>query len=152
MKNKTFNISMLDVSNIKQELFTGINTVDKFNEKILKLIKSYEIEFHVQTSSIFDIIEAGDITGYLISKMTWRKCSAYLVIQTSNIGYRYLCYFYDHEHHTGAGTSYNMVEYKEIINEFKKQIDKIKNEVNLDKYPKLKQSILNPDYNNFGIY
>lgn len=86
--------------------------------------------------------------------MQWRRCSAYLIIQTSNIGYRYLCYFYDHiNHHAQCfGTSYYLVKKTEIINYFNYKLDEIKKVIDFERFPELKKPIDNRDYEKyFGI-
>ena len=137
---------------VSQILFTDINSVDNFNQQILNFIKLYDKK--VFDKNLFELIKAEDITGFIISEMKWRKCKAYLVIQTSKIGYRYLCYFYDKIFHSAEcfGTSYRLVEKSDIITEFNKKLDKIKSFINFDEYPELKDPILRRDYETkFGI-
>jgi hypothetical protein len=148
-------IGELNDSEIKQNLFIGISSVDNFNRNLLNLIKSYEINgFIPKFYNIFDIIENEDITAYVISQIIYRRCSVYLVIQTSNIGFRYLCYFYDKIYHNAEcfGTSYNLLEKKDIINYFEKTLNKIKNTIDLNIFPKLKEPLFNRNYDiHFGI-
>ena len=154
------NLTYLDIGEINeqkitQNLFTEIDSVDKFNENILNLIQSYEMNgFHPKLYNMFDIIEQNDITAFVIKQLKWRRCSAYLVIQTSNIGYRYLCYFYDKIYHSAEcfGTSYNLVEKSEIINHFENKFDEMKDIVDFNRFPELNEPILNRTFDtNFGI-
>ena len=141
--------------NIFQILFTGIKSVDDFNQEILNSIKDYESQiYNPKMNTLFDIIRVEDITGFIISQVKWRRCSAYLVIQTSNLGYRYLCYFYDHIHHSAEcfGTSYNLVKKTEIIKYFNERLDEVQSNLDFNRYPELRAPILNRDFeNNFGI-
>ena len=174
--NKVFiwknNLEYLDVGEIKinktenykdkrdvitQNLFTGLKSVDDFNENVLNQIFCYEVDgFKPRFYDLFDIIDVKDedIKSFVISKLKWRRCSAYLVIQTSNLGYRYLCYFYDHIHHSAQcfGTSYSLVKKSEIINYFNYKLDEIKSVIDFERFPELKAPIENRDYERyFGI-
>lgn len=159
------NLDYLDIGKIEettqnkqkivQTLFTGLTSVDNFNKSILDLIESYETkDFNPKFYNIFDMIQVEDINGFIISQLKWRRCSAYLVIQTSKTGFRYLCYFYDKIHHYGEsfGTSYKLVEKKDIINAFRNKCDQIKDNVDFNKFPELRESIFNQNFeDNFGI-
>lgn len=152
---KINNSNTVTKSEIKQNLFTEIQTVDDFNKIILNEINSYEVDgFRPRIYNSFNMVEVGDIKSFIISQVKWRRCSAYLVIQTSNEGYRYLCYFYDHIHHSAQcfGTSYSLVKKTEIINYFNYKLDEIKNVIDFESFPELKEPIFNRDYNKyFGI-
>lgn len=95
---------------------TGILEVDQFNKEMLNFIRSDK--GYKKTK----VINAADIQGFIFRIMRWRRCTAYLVVQTSRFGTRYLCYMYDKIKHHGQsfGTSSNMVKKSEIVNEFKK--------------------------------
>ena len=140
---------------ISQSLFTGIQSVDDFNKNILNSIKYYENQIlGPKLAHLFDVIKVEDITAFIISQLKWRRCSAYLVIQTSHLGYRYLCYFYDHIHHSAEcfGTSYQLVKKNDIIKSFNQRLDEIKKVIDLDRYPELKDPIFNRDFEKyFGI-
>lgn len=149
-------IGELNDNKISLTLSTGISSVDKFNEDMLNFIKSYELNgFYPKVYDMFDIIENEDITAFVISQLKYRRCTVYLVIQTSAIGYRYLSYFYDKVYHnaTSFGTSYKLVSKDKIINCFENILNEIENKIDINKYPRLKDPIFNRNYkDNFGIY
>lgn len=116
---------------IDLKLNTHITDVNYFNYKMLDFIKKdiKEDKFS-ENSDIIGKIQAGDITGYVVGIMKWRRCRGYLVIQKSNINVRFLAYLADHIFNPAVcfGTSSGFVEKKEVIQEFKEIIQKLKNQ------------------------
>ena len=140
-----------------------VESVTNMNMKILNYIKKHQesdkYSLFCEEEGLFDLLKEGDINSYIVHYMKWRRCSAYLVIQVSNRGYRYLCYFVDKIYHGAQcfGTSYSNVDYKTIFDEFKKTIKyldryKLKNYECLNKVINSSVDCEYSDINtNFGI-
>ena len=158
-----------DIGNIDLEKKTiynknyPIESVNNMNIKILNYIKEHQnsdkYNLFCKEEGLFDLLKEGDINSYIVDYIKWRRCSAYLVIQISSRGHRYLCYFVDKIYHSSQsfGTSYSIVEYDAIFDEFKKTIRcldryKLKNYECLNK---VISSSINNEYTdintNFGI-
>lgn len=150
-KDKTYlDIGIINNQDTILTYHSGNSSVDKFNEKLIQLILkfNYEYGYHYINHDIHTITQY-DIKGYIVKTLLWRHCSAYLVVQLSSVGHRYLCYFYDNVTHsvTSFGTSYTSVRKKDIIYEFKKLY---KNDLSM--YPELQEVLKNNDFEeNFGI-
>lgn len=119
-----------------------VQSVTNMNMKILNYIKKHQkankYNLFCEEENLFDVLKEGDINSYIIEYMRWRRCSAYLVIQISNRGYRYLCYFVDKIYHGAQcfGTSYSYVDFPDIEEQFKNKIC-ILNRYKLKKYEDL---------------
>ena len=119
-----------------------VKSVTNMNTKILNYIKKHQkterSSLLYEEESLFDVLKEGDINSYIVNYIKWRRCSAYLVIQISNRGYRYLCYFVDKIYHTAKsfGTSYSNVDYETIKQKFKIKINTL-NAYKLKKYEDL---------------
>ena len=140
-----------------------VESVTNMNMKILNYIKKHQesdkYSLFCEEEGLFDLLKEGDINSYIVHYMKWRRCSAYLVIQVSNRGYRYLCYFVDKIYHGAQcfGTSYSNVDYETIEQKFKIKINTL-NAYKLKKYEDLSyvldlsERCNNSDIkNNFGI-
>ena len=94
-----------DIGNIDLEKKTiynknyPIESVNNMNIKILNYIKEHQnsdkYNLFCKEEGLFDLLKEGDINSYIVDYIKWRRCSAYLVIQVSSRGYRYLSYFVD---------------------------------------------------------
>ena len=120
-------------------LITGNDTkmsenVNKFNKQVIEFInkKVSKEEYGKHEDDYQHRVSGGDINGIIFHTMRWRRCTGFLVIQTSKIKTRYLCYLEDAIKHNGQsfGTSPQSVS----INQVKKYfIKKLKNVNNIDK-------------------
>ena len=119
-----------------------VQSVTNMNMKILNYIKRHQkankYNLFCEEENLFDVLKECDINSYIVDYLKWRRCSAYLVIQISSRGHRYLCYFVDKINHgaTSFGTSYYNVEYEAIEQEFKNRINTF-NRYKLKKYKDL---------------
>lgn len=91
----------------------GLSSVDNFNSQVCKYIfndKGYKTEDD-------EWFQSEDIKGVCFHILRWRRCTAYLVIQFSPRGTRYLCYFSDEIKHSAQsfGTSMEDVDKEEVF-------------------------------------
>ena len=93
---------------------TGMNEIDFFNHQLLNIIK----DDNGRNREVHHIIKSGDILGLVFRVLRWRKCTGYLVIQSSSKGIRYLCYLYKKIKHSSQGTNCDQVELNYIREEF----------------------------------
>lgn len=105
-------IATIDGSSIKY-VFVNIKSILKLNKKIIDFIKN---EDNIQTHPN-KYFKEDDIEAICYNILRWRRCTAYLFIQISKMGYRHLCYFSDEIKHSSQsfGTSMQHVEKKTII-------------------------------------
>ena len=102
----------------------SVKSVNNMNIKILNYIKDHQksekMDLFKKDAYNYDLLKEDDINSYIVEYMRWRRCSAYLVIQISARGHRYLCYFVDKKYHGAQcfGTSYDCVSYGDIVNQF----------------------------------
>lgn len=117
----------------EKQLMTKVDEVNKFNEKMIKLIDG----LHDHPGGVFFppmSVKQDDISAMIIGNMKWRRCIAYIVIQSSKRGTRTLVYFHDYISHHGQSFGTNS-EYAA------KQIDKINESIN--EYLEYYKNILN---------
>ena len=160
---KIGNIRHLSTDNKKQVNVEkrGIESVYNFNKEICNFIaeNGNESNFGGKYVNLFHYIECSDICGLVFSKMMWRRCTGYLVIQTSSKGVRYLCYLYDEINHNGQsfGTGCELAakNVKYIKEHFRKCIPELNSLVNISQIVnKNSKSILRLDNNldkDFGL-
>ena len=103
-----------------------ISSIYGLNSQLSKYIlsdKSYE-------TNVEEWFESEDIKAVCFYIMRWRRCTAYLVIQFSDNGYRYLCYFSDEVKHQGQsfGTTMELVNKKEVFDAMKENLKLFLNE------------------------
>lgn len=69
-------------------------------------------------------IKAKDIKGKIIYIMRYRRCTVYLVIQTSALGTRLLAYLYSKINHSSQsfGTGCHQVQKKDILEHFPRDL------------------------------
>ena len=118
--------SLIDIGSIEAE--SGLillknegylpSSVLKFNKKIFSKIcedEGYDTNVNID-------IEAEDIKGKIIYIMRYRRCTVYLVIQTSSLGTRLLAYLYSKIKHSAQsfGTGCHQVDKKDILEHFPK--------------------------------
>jgi hypothetical protein len=86
--------------------------INFFNHQLLNIIK----DDNGHNQEVYHIIKSGDILGLVFYVLRWRRCTGYLVIQSSSKGIRYLCYLYNKIKHTAAsfGTNCSSVKLDEI--------------------------------------
>ena len=99
---------------------SGISSVDNFNNQICNyILKDNGIEENVD-----EWFTSEDITGVCYHILRWRRLTAYLIIQISDKGIRYLCYFSDEVKHHGQsfGTSMETVDSKQVYDVLEKEL------------------------------
>lgn len=74
----------------------------------------------------YDSVKTGDMETFIVSIMRWRRCNGYCVIQMSDLGVRYLVYLISKTNHSAMsfGTSPQVVDKKQVLQEFKKLKEK----------------------------
>jgi hypothetical protein len=98
----------------KQTLYTGITTIDTFTA-VMGEIMVNNTHIHNPRKII-----CGDIVGLVLTTLNWRRGTAYLVVQKSKLGTRFLVYFSDKVIHNAAsfGTSWENVDKNTIRSGF----------------------------------
>lgn len=98
----------------------GISSVDNFNNKLC----NYILNDNGIGENVDEWFKSEDITAVCYYILRWRRCTAYLVIQMSDKGIRYLCYFSDEvKHHAQSfGTSMETVDSKQVYDVLEKQL------------------------------
>ena len=96
------------------------SSVLKFNKLMFDIIhkdEGYDTDVNID-------IEAEDIKGKIIYIMRYRRCTVYLVIQTSALGTRLLAYLYSKIKHSAQsfGTGCHQVDKKDILKHFPKDL------------------------------
>jgi len=110
---KPIKIAFIGAIDISKVTFSNAGMVNEFNSQI--------IDYIYNDNGIGDNVEkwfrAGDIIGVCYHILRWRRCTAYLVIQFSDRGTRYLCYFSDEiKHHAQSfGTSMENVDKNQVF-------------------------------------
>lgn len=91
----------------------GLSSVDNFNSQVCNYIFKDE-GYKTDDDEWF---QAEDIKGVCFHILRWRRCTAYLVIQFSKVGIRYLCYFSDEIKHSAQsfGTSMENVDKEQVF-------------------------------------
>jgi hypothetical protein len=115
-------VSKPDMSNVNHEININkirINSVNIFNENILKVIADDCTYVNTHVKVPFDIDPVKDISGQIFHIMRYRRCTVYLIHQESSRGERILAYLSDRIMHSGEcfGTSVKQVSKEEIIRE-----------------------------------
>lgn len=116
----------INVSSISREtheisiIDTGLSSVDSFNSQISNFI--------LNDNGFKDDEEwfrADDIIGVCYHILRWRRCTAYLVIQFSDKGFRHLCYFSDEiKHHAQSfGTSIETVNKAQVFTSMRSNLE-----------------------------
>ena len=131
---------------------TGISSVDNFNKQVCDFITKDDGVNQKQ------VILSEDIIGALVTIMRWRRATAYLWIQKSNNGHRYLCYITDELKHSAQsfGTGIESVmrthiyTIKETFCEYKYHEKYTENYPELNKIFQMMSDIKNVD-KHFGI-
>ena len=132
-----------------------VQSVNYFNEQIFTYIKNDS----GNKSNVLYFVESEDIKGMIFHIIRWRRCTAFLVIQKSALGVRYLCYMYDKIKHSANsfGTTCEMAANdidkikKEFLDNKNYMLDNLKNNIYLHTF---KDSIDHMDDNinhSFGI-
>lgn len=113
---------------------TGIEFVDGLNRKVLEFIRD-DIKNDKSLENP-EIIKSGDITGCIVHIMKWRGCRGYLVVQISDLGVKYLVYLVDHRSHSAScfGTSSELVQKNQVLQEFKEIIQDLKKKYEIYKF------------------
>ena len=110
---KPINIAVIGDNSISKVTFSNVGMVNEFNSQIIDYI--YNDNGIGQDAE--EWFRAGDIIGVCYHIIRWRRCTAYLVIQFSDIGVRNLCYFSDEiKHHAQCfGTSMESVDKNQVF-------------------------------------
>lgn len=115
-------------------------------------IKIYDYQYILEQNTL--IYYSHDIKCYLFDILKWRSCTAYLLVQTSNRGIRYLAYLDSTVYHHGGGCGNTSINASNITDpEIKKSF---LNEKNINKISKVIDtgyvSILKNIKNNYDQY
>ena len=106
----------------------SIPLVYKLNKNIVTYLND-EKNQNIGSEINFKIFEVADIKSYYYKKVAYRRCTAFLFLQVSDLGIRHMCYFSDKVVHSSAsfGTSMEHVKKEDI---FKFIIDDFTNNQN----------------------
>ena len=99
---------------------TSNDTISCINNSIIEFIKQDRIFNNYYFENIN--FKFNNIKTQLVSILRWRRCTAYLFVQTKNFIDTYLVYIDNYVRHNGQcfGTSIENIKTKEFINEFKR--------------------------------
>ena len=115
-ENELLKIASVDNDyNIKLDFISQINDVNNINKNIIKYIildssypntpvflKNYKHVFSINNIDDCFLIQSDDIYSLIIDIWRYRRCTVYVILQKSNVGYRILIYLYDKIMHTSA--------------------------------------------------
>ena len=137
-----------------------VNNVNIQNKKLCDIIvknNSCSLSNEEKEEILFKPIITGDILSIIVDIIFWRRATAFLVIQKSDIGIRYLCYITNKITHYGEsfGIDINYVvnnSIKDIKNRFIFSISEAIEYIN--EYSNIAQDLLNMNNTintNFGL-
>lgn len=137
-----------------------VNNVNIQNKKLCDIIvknNSLLVDDEIRKKILFKPIITSDILSIIVDIIFWRRATAFLVIQKSDIGIRYLCYITNKITHYGQsfGIDINYVinnSIRDIKNRFISSISEAIEHIN--EYPNIAQDLLNMNNTintNFGL-
>ena len=112
---------------------TIIPSVDAYNTRVLTQIRDLKktrgyilLARGVMPPDVLDPIRVEDIIGQLIIIYKWRRCTAFVYLQTSQVGKRIMVYLDDEYNHSGEsfGTDCYGVISEDFIKDLKSDLDR----------------------------